>query len=121
MERLNRDLVLVDAKLPNGAVLKVAAVDRGSAHDVSLLNVFSLDSLQHALSGLAEMAKRSLEDASPDTVEIEFELGLTLEAGKLVSLLAAAGTGASLTVRLGWHRPSNTSAALEQAHAAHAE
>jgi hypothetical protein len=117
MEPFNRDLVLVDAELPNGTTVKVAAVSSGGAHDVSLLSAFNLDSLQDALSGLAEMAKNSLQKASPDTVEIEFGLGLTLEAGKLVSLLTAAGTGASLTVRLGWHRPSTASAGPEQANA----
>jgi hypothetical protein len=104
MEDQNHDLILVDALLPNGATIKVAAMVSDAAQDVSFLQVFTLDNLEKSLSGLAEMARNAVAKVAPDTMEIEFGLGLSVEAGKLVSLLTNAGSEASLTVRLGWKR-----------------
>jgi Trypsin-co-occurring domain 1 len=104
MERVSRDHVLVDAVLPNGVAVKVSALSTNGAHDVSLTGAFKLDNIRDAISGIAEMAKDSTQKLSPHDVEIEFGLGLTVEAGKLVSLLTSAATDASLIVRLRWHR-----------------
>jgi hypothetical protein len=106
MEQLSRDLVLIDTILPNGTAIKVAALSAGTAHDVSFARALRLDTFEDAISGIAEMAKNAVQSLAPEDVEIEFGLGLTVEAGRLVSLLTSVGTAASVAVRLRWHRPA---------------
>jgi hypothetical protein len=104
VEDQNRDRAFVDAVLPNGTVVKVAALIIGGAQDVSFRHALSLESVETALSGLAEMAKSAVANVAPDSMELEFSLGLSVEGGKLTSVLVQAGTEASFTVRLGWNR-----------------
>jgi hypothetical protein len=110
--------VLLDAVLPNGAVVKVAATLAGGAQDVSFLQALSLDNLQKALAGFVEMASNAVDKVAPDTMEIEFGLGLSVEGGKLISLLTDAGSEASLTVRLRWDRKTRESPSEDRAVAA---
>lgn len=105
MDRPSQNLILLDAVLPNGANLKVTALSEGRAHDVSFPRPFKLETFEEAISGVAEMAKNAVQSLTPDDTEIEFGLGLTLEAGKVVSLLTSVGSTASIRVRLRWHSP----------------
>lgn len=113
MERLSQDLVLIDAVLPNGTALKVTALSAGRAHDVSFARALKLDTFEDAISGVAEMAKNAVQGLAPDDVEIEFGLGLTIEAGKVVSLLTSVGTAASIAVRIRWHRNATAQATVD--------
>jgi hypothetical protein len=98
------DIVLLDAILPNGAVVKVEAATIGSAQDVALLPTFSLEGIEKTLVGFAEIVKQAVAKATPDSMELEFGLKLGLDGGKLISMLAHAKSEASLTVRLGWNQ-----------------
>lgn len=99
--------VLVDAVLPNGAVVKVAAVDGSDgAQDVGFTDLFQFDQIQHVLSGVADMIRGAVEGAALNTIEVEFGLGTTVEGGKLIGLITKASGTASFTVRLGLG-PSN--------------
>jgi poly-gamma-glutamate capsule biosynthesis protein CapA/YwtB (metallophosphatase superfamily) len=104
------DLAFLDAILPNGAAIKVEVVTTGGAQDVAVLQAFSLESLEKAIAGFAEIAKKTLSNAAPDSMELELGLNLGLEGGKLISMLAHAKSEASLTVRFGWNRQEEISA-----------
>lgn len=101
-------LALVDATLPNGAVVKVQAVTEagGGAQDVGFADAFRFDAVQDALSGVADMVRDAVRSATPDTVEVEFGLSLAVEGGKLLGLITKAGGTAAFTVRLGWEAPA---------------
>jgi Trypsin-co-occurring domain 1 len=105
------DLAFLDAILPNGAAIKVEVVTTGGAQDVAVLQAFSLEGLEKAIAGFAEIAKKTLSNnAAPDSMELELGLNLGLEGGKLISMLAHAKSEASLTVRFGWNRQAEKSA-----------
>jgi hypothetical protein len=104
MAQPQTDLAFLDAILPNGAAIKVEVATTGGAQDVAVLQAFSLESLEKAIAGFAEIAKRTLSNAAPDSMELELGLNLGLEGGKLISMLAHAKSEASLTVRFGWNR-----------------
>jgi hypothetical protein len=108
MQDNNRDLIFVDAVLPNGTHVKVAAQMGDAAQDVAFTQPFNMDNLQSSLSGFAQLVSDAVAKVAPDTVQLEFGFNLCVEGGKLISLLTSVSSEASLTVRLAWNRQNET-------------
>ncbi|WP_162794953.1 CU044_2847 family protein [Nonomuraea lactucae] len=104
---------LIDAQLPNGALVKVGVETSGGAQDVGFRDALSFEHVQRMLSGLAEMVRDAARKAAPSSVELEFGLNFTVEDGKLLGLIINGSTEASMTVKLSWDKNTSTD---EDAH-----
>ncbi|MFI5716186.1 CU044_2847 family protein [Nocardia sp. NPDC051750] len=92
-------------EMPDGSVI-YARVDKdtsgSSGVDVGLRDRFKLDNLGPTIQSVAATVHNSVAGLKPDTVSVEFGLELSLDAGKVVAVLASGGAKASLKVKLDW-------------------
>jgi hypothetical protein len=69
--------------------------------------VFTVDNIQAAIEGIAEMVTGALQKVAPDKAAIEFGLEVGPESGN-VTALWVKGTGkANLKIKLEWTRASS--------------
>ncbi|MEU1984080.1 CU044_2847 family protein [Nocardia sp. NPDC019395] len=92
-------------EMPDGAII-YARVDEDASDttgvDVGLRDRFKLDTLGPTIQSVAAAVHNSVEGLKPDTVSVEFGLELSLDAGRVVAVLASGGVKASLKVKLDW-------------------
>jgi hypothetical protein len=65
----------------------------------------TLDEVRNTVRGIGRWAAESItqgEAGAPDSFEVEFGLKLAVKSGKLLGVIAEAGTEAALTIRLSW-------------------
>jgi hypothetical protein len=74
------------------------------AQDVGFTDAFKFDQIQDVLTGIADMVRSAVDKTAPNTVEVEFGLGASVEGGKLIGLITNASGNGSFTVRLSWER-----------------
>lgn len=103
MGYLDEEADLVTAILPNGSEIIVVALDSGGSQDVAAFGKLGFDHVEQAIEGMGEMVQKALSTCVPDTVEVEFGLGIKLESGKLIGLLASGSGEASLKLKLTWN------------------
>lgn len=100
-------------EMPDGVVV-YARVDEeatgSTGVDVGLRDRFKLDNLGPTISSVATAVHGSVQGLKPDTVSVEFGLELSLDAGKVVAVLAAGGAKASLKVKLDWGTATTSTA-----------
>ncbi|MGI5218729.1 CU044_2847 family protein [Nocardia sp. CA-290969] len=92
-------------EMPDGVVIYARVDDEATTStgvDVGLRDRFKLDSLGPTISSVAAAVHGSVRGLKPDTVSVEFGLELSLDAGKVVAVLASGGAKASLKVKLDW-------------------
>lgn len=92
-------------EMPDGAVIYARVDEEESAQsgvDVGLRDRFKLDSLGPTIRSVASSVHQSVDGLKPDRVSVEFGLELSLDAGKVVAVLASGGAKASLKVTLDW-------------------
>lgn len=90
--------------LPSGTPVKVE-VDGQSADgmaSVGLAEDLRLDTALDSLSEISSMVIDKLKATRPAKATLEFRVGFSMEAGRLISMLVGAKGDASLTVTLEW-------------------
>lgn len=96
---------LVPVILPNGTIVKMEARKSGEG-DISafegLPEPLSLEMMQSAISGVAELVDKALDKVKPQKVSVEFSVELSFEAGKLTSLIVNGSTKGSIKIGLEW-------------------
>jgi hypothetical protein len=93
----------VQVELPTGEVIWArVAVD--GAQNVTSGGLLHLDvkELSETVGGVSASLRQAVSNLVPDEVQVEFGLELALKSGKIISMLAEAGTTASVKVTLAW-------------------
>jgi hypothetical protein len=90
--------------LPSGTPVKVAIAGQASdgMASVGLAEDLRLGAALDSLSEISSMVVEKLKAARPAKATLEFRIGFSVEAGRLVSLLASGKGDASLSVTLEW-------------------
>ncbi|WP_380281731.1 CU044_2847 family protein [Kitasatospora purpeofusca] len=86
--------------------------------------LLTLDEVRNTVQGLGRWAANSIaQDAAgaPDAFEVEFGLKLAVKSGRLLGVIAEAGSEAGLTVRLSWDLAERRRQAAAQSTPADAE
>ncbi|MEV5877499.1 CU044_2847 family protein [Streptomyces sp. NPDC052101] len=74
----------------------------------------TLDQVRDTVRGLGRWAAETVTGpaaGNPDTVEVEFGLKLAVKSGRLMGVIAEAGSEAGLTIRLSWDMASRRGSA----------
>lgn len=93
-------------EMPDGVVIYARVDETETAQtgvDVGLRDRFRLDNLGPTIRSVASSVHRSVDGLKPDRVSVEFGLELSLDAGKVVAVLASGQAKASLKVTLDWN------------------
>src|ERR1035441_1431552 len=97
---------VVPLTLPNGAEVqveaRVPAEQEIGAFDM-LPEAFSFEKLQDTIKGVAALVDGALDKVKPQKVAIEFGIELSLEAGKLTSVIVNGSTKGTIKISLEWH------------------
>jgi hypothetical protein len=93
---------IIDVELPGENPVLLRVTDLGGSADVGALDTFSLDEVADSIKAIADTLGQALVSASPKKATVEFGLELTLQSGKLISLITEAGGKATLKVQLQW-------------------
>jgi len=98
------DDTIVKVKLPEGAVVSVAAVaPEGVEEDISAGDkLASFEGVERSITAISKRLISAIKDASPDKASIEFGIDVKIEQGGLTGLLAKGSAGATLKVTLEW-------------------
>ena len=96
---------LVPVMLPNGTLVKMEAQVSGE-RDISafegLPEPLSLQMMQNAIQGVAQLVDQALDKIRPQKIVVEFGIELSYEAGKLTSLIVQGSTKGTLKIALEW-------------------
>lgn len=79
----------------------------------------TLDQVRDTVRGLGRWAAETVtgpEAGNPDAFEVEFGLKLAVKSGRLMGIVAEAGSEAGLTVRLSWDLASRRPPAAPDTH-----
>lgn len=98
----------VTVSLPNGVPLLVETMGDRKSGNITGRDHVDLKAVRDSIVGLAALAHEALETAVPDEAEIQFNLAMTAETGKLLCLLVSGSAQASITVTLRWNGASET-------------
>jgi hypothetical protein len=90
--------------LSDGQELLVSAPAGGGASDIGVGLPFEAADLRQLFRSVLGELGSSLRSAGPDEVTVELGLDVTVEAGKLIGLVAAGGTKAAFTISAMWRR-----------------
>ncbi len=96
---------LVTVQLPNGALAKMEVrgpAERDVAASEGLPEPLSLQFVQDAIGGIAELVENALDKVKPRKITVEFGVELSYEAGKLTSLIVQGSSKGSLKIALEW-------------------
>ncbi|PKW18602.1 CU044_2847 family protein [Saccharopolyspora spinosa] len=98
---------VVQVRLPSGEVVwaRVAVDDEAGPVDVGFADgggIRDLEGLTETVSGVASTIRKGLRHVQPDDVTVQFGIEVSGKTGKIVSVLAEAGSKATLTVTLAW-------------------
>ncbi|OQS15520.1 hypothetical protein B0T36_09750 [Nocardia donostiensis] len=103
-------------EMPDGTVIH-ARVDESARTstgvDVGLRDRFKLETLGPTIRSVASSVHASVDGLKPNRISVEFGLELSLDAGRVVAVLASGGAKASLKVQLDWDMGSAPDAAGE--------
>ncbi|RDI48990.1 CU044_2847 family protein [Nocardia mexicana] len=92
-------------EMPDGTVvyarLEEDVPEQGGV-DVGLRDRFKLENLTPTIKSVATSVHQSVEGLRADRVSVEFGLELSLDAGRVVAVLASGGLKATLKVKLDW-------------------
>ena len=106
----------VQVQLPTGEVIW-AKVEVDGPQNVASAGLQRLDveELGRTVRGLSASLYQAVDSLLPDEVEVEFGLELALKSGKVISMLAEAGTTASVKVTLGWKGDKTATSSASEA------
>ncbi|MEU8516674.1 CU044_2847 family protein [Kitasatospora sp. NPDC048722] len=86
--------------------------DSGDAGAVSAAARHTFDQVRETVQAVGQWAKdTAVKCGDPSSFEVEFGVTLSVQAGRLIGVLAEAGGEASLNVRLTWDRATSGTAA----------
>jgi hypothetical protein len=91
--------VLVDA---DGVRFYAQVASAGGAQPVGLNDVVSFEGVRETVTAIASQLSRAWEAVKPQEASVEFDLALTVKAGKLTGLLVDGSGSAALKVKLVW-------------------
>lgn len=94
--------------LEDGTQLQVEVRTSSSYQDVGAVDLLNFDAVFGALQNLSTSIHRSFERAKPSRASIEFGMELTVESGKLITLICQGSSTANFTVTLEWERPKHS-------------
>jgi Trypsin-co-occurring domain 1 len=90
----------VPVELPNGSVIAIEVAETGR-EDVSI-NTFSFSEIAASLEGITTAIKGTLERAKPQKASVKFGLEISIESGKLTTVLVKGSGKANLEITLEW-------------------
>jgi len=95
----------VTAKLPNGAVVRLA-IPRGRgavAQDVGAATpVFDMERVGHAIEGVGDLIAGALAKIKPSKTVVEFGFNFDVESGKVTAMFVNGKASADLKITLEW-------------------
>jgi hypothetical protein len=100
----------VTAKLPNGALVRIA-VPRPAirGEDVSARDhIFDMDRVRDALEGVGELVADALKKISPSKVSVEFGFSFEIQSGHLTAVFVKGDVNADLKISLEWGSAETT-------------
>jgi hypothetical protein len=93
----------VQVELPTGEVIWARVTVDGPQNVTSGgLQRLDVSDLGQTVRGISASLRQAVSTLTPDEVQVEFGLELALKSGKIISMLAEAGTTASVKVTLAW-------------------
>jgi hypothetical protein len=105
--------VPLEVQLPSGETIWARVAVEGPANVSSgVLQRLDVEDLRRTVRGVSSSLREAVDDLTPDQLEVEFGLELSLRAGKLISMLAEAGATATVKVTLGWTGSASARAAV---------
>jgi hypothetical protein len=95
---------IVTAKLPNGALVRVAVPSRPvRGEDVGARDqVFDTDRVREALEGIGAMVADAMKKISPRKVAVEFGFSFEIQSGHLTAVFVKGDLNADLKISLEW-------------------
>lgn len=108
----------LQVELPTGEKIWARVTAEGPANVSSgVLQRLDIEDLRRTVRGVSSSLRQALDDLTPDQLQVEFGLELSLKAGKLTSMLAEAGATATVKVTLGWNGSTSTRAPVASGEA----
>ncbi|MFF4738572.1 CU044_2847 family protein [Streptomyces sp. NPDC001262] len=105
----------IEINLGDGAILHAMVRsdrprrDSGDAGAVAVAAQHTFNEVRGTIQAVGEWAKgTAVKCGDPSSFEVEFGLTLSVKSGRLIGVLAEAGSEASLLVRLSWGRADVT-------------
>lgn len=101
----------VQLELPTGETIwaRVSVDGPQNVSSDGFKHLLDVEDLSRTVRGISVNLREAVSGLAPDEVEVEFGLELALKSGKLISMLAEAGTTASVKITLAWRETESAS------------
>ncbi|HTU72708.1 MAG TPA: CU044_2847 family protein [Trebonia sp.] len=96
---------LLPVQLPNGDLIWARVQSASAVRDTASTgpgDALVAEGFSKTIKAVAESVRMGLAHAKPSEVRVEFGLELTAKTGKVLSVLAEAGSTATIKVELAW-------------------
>jgi hypothetical protein len=99
--------VPLQVQLPTGEIIWAkVGIDGPSNVSAGIMQHLNVEELRKIARGVSASLREAFADVTPDQVQVEFGLELSIKSGKLLTMLAEAGGAATLKVTLSWDSPA---------------
>jgi hypothetical protein len=98
--------VIFRASLADGTIVYIQATSLGGEEEVAF-TIPSFEDVAHSIESIATSLGAAIKKAKPKKAAVEFGVEITLESGRLMTLMAKGTENANLKITLEWGEENN--------------